>query len=136
MQTYDAVVLGAVEDMFCDFESEKQLEIWNEYCDKELSTWQSIDDVDYEKVYHNDQAFFSQIEMEKKGLSEAEIFKRVQRSKGNYNPFERYVTVVTVHNPKPKPNEYYYMTSAKAGALMCNDPDFANYLIDLYKQED
>ena len=138
MQTYDDVVLGAVEDMFYDFDSEKQLEIWNEYCDKELSHWSSYaeDGISYAKVYHNTPAFFTDVEMKERGLSAEEILERIKQSGNGYSPNDRYITVITIHNPRPKPNEYHYLTSNRAGDLTDGDPSFGGYLIDLYKQED
>lgn len=134
MQTYDDVVLNAVEDMFYDFDSEMQLSIWNEYCDKELAHWQSIEDVDYEKVYYNTPSFFIDIEMKKKGLTADEILERIEMSGKGYDPNDRYITVSTMYGPGIR--KHFYMTSNRAGDLTDADPDFAEHLLNLYKRED
>ena len=128
----DENIIGGVEDMFYDFDSEKALAIWNKYCETELAHWQSVDDEDYEKVYHNTPAFFTDIEMKKKGLTADEILERIERSGKGYNPSDRYITLSCVHGYGI--NEYFYMTSNNATDLMDADPDFAIYLIGMYAE--
>jgi len=131
-ENVDENIIGGVEDMFYDFDSEIALAIWNKYVETELTSFQK-DGCD-DKVYYNDPSFFIDIEMKRNGLEADEILERVRLSGASYNPKHRYIRHIA--HIQPKPYEFSYMTSDRATNLMDADPDFANYLIDLYKQEE
>lgn len=131
MYSYDEVnekildenIIGGVEDMFYDFDSEKALVIWNKYCETDAGDYHT-------KVYHHDTSFFTDVEMRKNGLTADEISERIKRSGKNYNLTHRYITVVCMHNQGE--DEYFYWTHNNATDLMDADPDFAIYLIGVY----
>ena len=138
MYSYDEVnekildenIIGGVEDMFYDFDSEKALAIWNKYCETDAGDYHT-------KVYHHDMSFFTDVEMRKNGLTPNEILERIRNKLeigeiNSYDPTHRYITLVCMH--KQGENEYFYWTHNNATDLMDADPDFAIYLIGMYAE--